>query len=218
MPDLQELTFHEARRFSLAVVFVDINNSGSYLTDHGARGMLYMLNMFIPEIMELVEENEGYFEKNTGDGILAYFGAGEPNEVAVESILRYLADVRYALSNHINPELKRYGLDPISISAGASYAEDVHISRVGIRGESRRVAISNAANAAFVLEQKAGKNEFLVDDGVYRNANRNQGFGQYLNWAGVLEKFEFGSERTGYKPVEYYNFDGYWESTTIDNI
>lgn len=218
MPDLKELSFHEARRFNLATVFVDINDSGRYLTRNGAKDTLFMLNLFIPEMMKLVEENSGYFEKNTGDGILAYFGAGDPHEVAVDKILRYLADIKYALANHINPTLEEFEKEPISISAGAAYAEDVYISRIGVYNESRRVAISTAANAAFLLEQEADNNQYLVDEGVYRHAEKEQGLGKYFEWGGILENYERGSEETGYKPAEFYKFQGHWESTSINNL
>lgn len=143
MPDLRDLLFHEARRFSLGMVFIDISNSGRYLTENGPRETLFMLNVFIPEIMELVRDNNGYFEKNTGDGILAYFGAGETHEEATERILRYLSDVKYSLANHINPILEGCEVEPISISAGASYAEDIYISRIGVHNEIVEAVVHN---------------------------------------------------------------------------
>lgn len=77
MPDLEDMTIHSAKRFRLGTVFIDINDSRGYMDRNGVEGTLFMLNNLIPELMELVREYNGYFEKNTGDGILAYFGAGK---------------------------------------------------------------------------------------------------------------------------------------------
>jgi len=217
MPDLREMKFHEARRFSLGMVFIDICSSGRYLTEHSPEETLFMLNLFIPEVMHLVEDNDGYFEKNTGDGILAYFGVGETHEEATDRVLGFIADVKFALANCLNPELEHYGLDPISISAGAAYAEDVYISRIGVYNASRRVAISTATNAAFVLEEKADENQFLVDNGISSHAS-DDGLGRFLEFKGVLNDYLRGSEQSGYRSTRYYDFYGGWDSTIEDNL
>lgn len=208
MPDLDEMRFSEAKRFSLGVVFVDIHDSGRYLTENGPKETLFMLNIFIPQIMQLVHDFDGYFEKNTGDGILAYFGVGQSDRNSVEGLLEYLAAVRYVLSDHINPTFEEYGVEPISISAGAAYAQNVYLCRIGITGQSRRTAISTNANASFELEERASGGEFFVNDGVYNFADRENGWGQFLDLKGVLRNFQWGSENEGYRPARYYAFQG----------
>jgi class 3 adenylate cyclase len=212
MPHLTDMRFSEAKRFSMGVVFVDIHGSGNYLSENGPRETLFMLNVFIPQVMELVQDFDGYFEKNTGDGILAYFGVGKEDTEAVEDILEYLASVQYVLANYINPELRAYGVNPISVSAGAAYAEDVYISRIGIQNQSRSTAVSTAANASFELEERADGGEYFVNDGVYHNADRDSGWGQFLSLKGILDDFQWGSEREGYRAARYYTFTGSFEN------
>jgi len=71
--------------------------------------------------MELVRDFDGKLEKNTGDGILAYFGAGEDDGDAVETLLEYIATVKWALKYHVNPELEDNDVETISISTGSAY-------------------------------------------------------------------------------------------------
>lgn len=212
IPDLEDMRFHEARRFSLGIAFVDINSYGLYLAEQGQRDTLFMLNVVIPTIMRIVREYNGFFEKNTGDGVLAYFGVGETDEDAVERLLEYLATVRWALNKHINPTLNTYDVPEVSVSAGASYSKDVHISRIGIRGQSRRTAVSTGANAAFKLQEIASESEFLADEGVNEFADKENGWGRFLREDGILEGFRYTPEDSATRPAKYYRFLGTWTS------
>jgi len=70
-PSLEDLTIHSAKRYRLGMVFVDINGFSDYMSDNDDEDTLFMLNVFIPEIMELVRDFDGKLEKNTGDGIFS---------------------------------------------------------------------------------------------------------------------------------------------------
>lgn len=208
MPDLEDMNLAETKRFSMGVVFVDLVNSGEYLTRNGPRETMFMLNVFIPQIMDLVRDFNGHFEKNTGDGILAYFGVGESDRPAVENLLEYLACLRYILQEVINPTLHEYGVEQVSVSVGAAYAHDVYLSRIGIRGQNRRTAISTAANVAFELQERADDDEYLVDEGIRTYADREHGWGQFLEQKGVLRGIRWGSSGDGRHTSRYYSFLG----------
>ena len=162
MPDREDMLMASAKKFKLGIVFIDINDFTEYSSNNSAKDTLYMLNLFIPEIMEIVRDYGGYFEKNTGDGILAYFGVGESYDKIAETVLEYFATVKYALANHINPSLEDLGVDPITISGGAALGKNVHISRIGKHSLNRRTAVGTTANIASKLENRAGKHEALL--------------------------------------------------------
>jgi class 3 adenylate cyclase len=219
MPDLEDLHLAETKRFSMGVVFVDLVNSGEYLTRNGPRKTIFMLNVFIPQIMDLVKDFNGYFEKNTGDGILAYFGVGQSDRPAVENLLEYLSCLRYTLRAIINPILQEYGVEQVSVSVGAAYAQDVYISRIGIRGQNRRTAISTAANVAFELQEQAEDDEYLVDEGIRTYADREDGWGQFLEQEGVLRGIRWGSSEDGRHTSRYYSFlYGFKSSQGDENV
>jgi len=140
MPDREDMRMASAKKFKLGIVFIDINDFSTYADDNDEYDVLFMLNLFIPEIMEIVRDYDGYFEKNTGDGILAYFGVGESYADITETILEYFATVKYALANHVNQTLEDHGIEPITISGGAAMGENIYISRIGKHSLNRRTA------------------------------------------------------------------------------
>jgi len=214
MPDLESMTIGSAKKFRIGVVFIDIVDFTDYTEDHETEHVLFMLNLFIPEVMEIVRDYDGDFEKNTGDGILAYFGAGTSNQRTTVTALNYLATVKYALANCVNPELERKGIAPIQISAGASIGT-VHISRIGVNALNRRTAVGFTPNVAAKLEEMAGENEYFVNQGIYQYANEcnYRSWDDYLKHQGRLKGYTWGGE-----PAQYYNFSGGWKGTTWDNL
>lgn len=213
-PSLEDLTIHSAKRYRLGVVFIDINGFSDYMSDNDDEDTLFMLNVFIPEIMELVRDFDGKLEKNTGDGVLAYFGAGDGDEEAVETLLEYIATVKWALEYHINPTLEDHSVETISISTGSAY-DNVYISRIGAHSGNQQMnrltAVSTGANVASELEDKAGMNDHFVNDGVYQYSDGENGWGQYLKYEGKHSGFTWGSEAKGYDTAQYYKFTGIWE-------
>jgi len=140
MPDGEDMTIGSANHFRLGIVFVDIAGFSEYAHRNDDEDVLFMLNLLIPELMETVRANEGAFEKNTGDGILAYFGAGESDAVTANQLLTYIATIKTILANFINPKLEDEGVEPVSIKTGAAMG-DVFISRVGVNRLNRRTVI-----------------------------------------------------------------------------
>lgn len=213
-PSLQDLTLHSAKRYRLGMVFVDINGFDDYMRRNDDEDTLFMLNLFIPEIMELVRDFDGKLEKNTGDGILAYFGAGLNDEEATETLLEYIATVEWSLKNHINPILEENGVETISISTGSAYSY-VYISRIGAHSGkhqmNRLTAVSTGANRASELEDMAGKGENYVNDGIYQYSDDENGWGKYVKHVGRHKGYTWGSDEKGYDSAQYYEFIGIWK-------
>lgn len=74
-----------------------------------------MLNLFVPEVMEAARSSDGFFEKNTGDGIMVYFGANKSDGDIAHTLLEYLADVKWITANHVNPYLEKHDVEPVTI-------------------------------------------------------------------------------------------------------
>ncbi|QLG62035.1 adenylate/guanylate cyclase domain-containing protein [Halorarum salinum] len=218
MPDREDMLLASAKKFTLGIVFIDINDFSNYSSDNPERDVLFMLNLFIPEIMEIVRDYDGYFEKNTGDGILAYFGVGKDYPTISETVLEYIATVKYALANHVNPTLEDHDIEPITISGGAGIGKNIHVSRIGKHSLNRRTAVGTTANSASKLEDMAETNQYFVNEGIHRHADKEDGWGQYLTDKGRLEGFRWGSDDSGWETQHYYNFSGIWTGTETDNL
>lgn len=206
MPDPEDMKLHSAKQFRLGIVFIDINGFSDYSTRNSEKDVLFMLNVFLPKIMESIRKIGGDFEKNTGDGLLAYFGAGAEDMDAAETALVYFTLVQLTLHAAVNPVLEDHSIEPISVSGGATLG-DTHISRIGIDRMSRRTAVSSSANAASTLVDMADTNQYYVGQGVCENSDREEGLGTLLEPGGDLENFRWGSKLTGWtEPMQYYEY------------
>lgn len=214
-PQLESQTLHSAKRYRLAICFVDINDFSGYSYRNNDKDTLFMLNLFVSEIMELVRDYDGKLEKNTGDGILAYFGASSSDTEAVDTLFQYITTVKWVLENHINRKLNDSDREPITISIGASYG-DANISRIGARSGNQQMnrltAVSTNANVASLLESMAGVDEYFVGEGV--SACANDKWTELLEYRGQLDGYTWGSVVQGYVPLRYYNYNGHW---IVDN-
>ncbi|WP_255150370.1 adenylate/guanylate cyclase domain-containing protein [Halorarius halobius] len=218
MPDLEDMTIGTAKEFRLGAVFLDIAGFTEYTSNQDDEDVLFMLNLFVPEVMELVRDYDGYFEKNTGDGILAYFGAGDDNTAIAHTVLEYIASVKTTLADYVNPTLEDFGIEPISIKAGASIG-DVYISRIGVHSLNRRTAVGITANVASKLEDKADSNEYLVNHGINEYAHEGDSmWASHLTDEGSFSTYRWGSDANGWEDAHYYSFTGVWANTDCSNL
>jgi class 3 adenylate cyclase len=132
------------------------------------------MNVFMAEMLSIVHDFGGTYEKNTGDGLMAYFGEGETTDSA-----RVKPAVEAALTMHFfndqlfTPWLKGEGRRPISFRVGIDHGP-VTIARVGIRGEkSSRVAIGTTANLACKLMNRIPNGGVCIGQNIYRNLPHN---------------------------------------------
>lgn len=212
IPKKNDFRLNEAKKYELAMVFVDIDGFTNYLIDHGPHRVLYLLGMFVPEAMKLVKEYDGYFEKNTGDGLFAYFGFEKTPEESIADMLQYITTVRWVISNEVNPRIQAMGFEPVSISSGATYGT-THLSRIGVRAYkqelNRMTAVSTQANIAYTLENIADADEHLVGPNVHFNADDADS--QFLNFHDINEKYEWTHPMTGEdEPYSIYKYIGIW--------
>lgn len=218
LPDLEDMTIGTAKEFRLGVVFLDIAGFTEYASRNDYEDVLFMLNLFVPEAMEIGRDMDGYFEKNTGDGLMVYFGAGDSDGQVAHSVLEYLATVKTALADYINPRLEDYDVEPIRFKAGAALGT-VYISRIGVHSLNRRTAVGTTANLASKLEDEANAGDYFVNHGIALAAQEADcDWAQYLNDRGQFESYTWGSDSSGWEPAHYWHFSGVWADTDTENL
>lgn len=214
-PNKENQRLNEPKEYEVAMVFLDIDDFSNYAFKHKNKAVLYMLGLLIPEMMKLVSEYDGYFEKNTGDGLLAYFGFEKDASNSVANLLAYLSTVRWALVNEINPLLDEKGLDRISVSGGATYGK-VYLTRFGERDHSqelnRLTGVSSSANIASRLEEKATDGQFLTGPNVWYHADRPT-LKKLLKLTDAFNAIRWTNPDTDEpEPYQIYEYRGNWES------
>ena len=83
VPSADDLVIGSGRRLKAAVMFLDISRFSSRSSEESRDqdSNLIMLMLFFSEMVRIAEDYGGTVEKNTGDGLMAYFedGGGTPS-------------------------------------------------------------------------------------------------------------------------------------------
>ena len=151
MPDLEQISIGSGKQMHLAVMFVDICNFSSWpSSSHEEQTrVLKIMNIFMAEMLNIVRDYGGTFEKNTGDGLMAYFGAtlsdlpdAARTAVTAATVMFYVNDIL------LTPWFKENGLWPVNFRVGIDIGE-VTLGKVGIPHLAEQfVAIGSTANIA----------------------------------------------------------------------
>jgi len=179
MPDLDQVTIGSGKRFvTLAVLFLDICGfSGrNNWTEEEQKSVLKVMNIFMAEMLNIVRDFGGTYEKNTGDGLMAYFGEGSStNADAAKPAVEAAVVMHYVNDQLFTPWFQNAGIDPLRFRIGIDVGP-VTIARVGIRGaESSIVAIGTPANIACNLINQIPNGGICIGGEVHDGLPNNWG-------------------------------------------
>ena len=171
VPETDDMVLGTGRRLKMAVMFIDISGFSSRLSENEREQGLILdaLTVFFTEMIRIAEDYGGTVEKNTGDGLMAYFEdfGGTPKEFGAKRAVS--CALMYTTEQVINRCLKALNLEPISFRVAIDYGW-VTISRLGAaRRFNTIVAIGTTANISSKMLSFAGPGEILIGESV-RNA------------------------------------------------
>ncbi len=153
IPDDTDLVIGTGRRLNLTVMFIDISRFSSRpsITSAEQELMLRVLNLFFTEMIRIVEDYGGAVEKNTGDGLMAYFedtsGEDDDGNSAKRAVACTLT-MTAANDQLISPIIRATGISPLEYRTTMDYGA-VTIARIGAPQRfNANVAIGNTANFA----------------------------------------------------------------------
>lgn len=163
VPGETDLVIGSGRRLDAAIMFIDIAGFSSRRSTTAVEQemMLRVLNLFMTEMIRIIEEYGGHVEKNTGDGLLAYFEEGrsapEPN-----SCKRAIACALTMLTANellVAPVLRASGVVPLDFRTTIDYGA-ITVARIGAPQRfNANVAIGNIANFASKMLALVGPGE-----------------------------------------------------------
>jgi class 3 adenylate cyclase len=109
--------------------------------------MLRVLNLFMTEMIRIAEDYGGSVEKNTGDGLMAYFeDAGDAN--STKRALTCALTMSAANEALISPILRATGVPPLEFRISMDYGPTT-VARIGAAQRfNANVAIGSTANFA----------------------------------------------------------------------
>lgn len=214
VPDGTDLALGSGRRLNMAVMFIDICSfSGRPAeTDVEQRAMLAALNLFFSEMIRVAEDYGGTVEKNTGDGLMAYFedNAGTPPESGCKRAVACALTMMAAREHLIDPILLASSFTPFAFRISIDYGT-VTVAKLGVaRGFNSYVAIGTTANFAAKMLNKAGAQDIVIGASVRSNLP--------LNWqtqfAQVHPESTGWTYRISNEPYLLYKYIGRWARLT----
>jgi adenylate cyclase len=160
IPENEDLVLGDARRLPMAVMFLDISGFSQRPSDDEAEQALLarVLNLFFTEMIRIAEDYGGTVEKNTGDGLMAYFedAGGQPPEGGVKRAVSCALTMFEAGTYLINPVLISAGVTELQFRIAIDYGQ-VTIARLGAaRRFNAVVAIGSPANVAAKMLARLG--------------------------------------------------------------
>lgn len=176
MPERDQVTIGSGVKFNLSILFLDICKFSAWPNSNHEEQMkiLTVMNIFMAEMMNIVRDFGGIFEKNTGDGLMAYFGTETSSDKeSVHPAVEAAVVMHYVNDTFISPLLLRKGLWSVNFRIGIDFGA-VTIAKVGIPGGMNSwVALGAAANSACKLMDFMEYGGICIGDKVYKNLPNN---------------------------------------------
>lgn len=165
IPAAEDIPIYDGRRLEATVMFLDISKFSQRpaWTEEEQVVLLRVLSLFFTEMIRVVEDYGGVVEKNTGDGLMAYFVRHPEDTISVQQrALSAALTMFYAADNFINPVLKSSSLPPLDFRICMDHGP-ITVAKVGsARGFNGIVAIGTTANIASKMLTVADPNTILM--------------------------------------------------------
>ena len=212
VPEDEDLVIGQGRRLKMAVSFLDISDFSGRLseTEEEQSLLLKVLNLFFTEMIRISEEYGGTVEKNTGDGLMAYFedGAGTPQEAGCKRALACALTMMSTNEYLIKPILDATPVPEIKFRVSIDYGY-VTVARLGAaRRFNANVAIGAAANFASKMLAHADPGDIVIGETV-----RGQLPQAWHQFAQPVPSSTGWTYRQSGLPYPLYKYTGRWFAT-----
>lgn len=171
VPDDDSLAIGTGKRLPMAVMFLDISSFSQRPSETQAEQeeVLATLNLFFTQMMRIAEDYGAVIEKNTGDGLMAYFpdNQGMPAEKGCKRAIAAALTMYYTNTYAISIVLERSGISPLNFRVGIDYGS-VTVARMGAAKRFNSLAaVGTRANIASKMLAVADPGEIVIGDSVY---------------------------------------------------
>lgn len=209
MPSEDDLAIGTGKRLSMAVLFLDISDFSQRTseTEEQQGSILKVLNLFFTEMIKIAEEYGGTVEKNTGDGLMAYFedGGGTPPVGGAKRALACALTMMAANDFLIRPILEATPLPEIKFRVSIDYG-NITVARLGAaRRFNANVAIGATANFACKMLRHAAPGEIVLGATVLLHIPHD--WLQFTELMDVSTGWSYLSSRI---PYRLYRYKGRW--------
>ncbi len=208
VPDPQDLPIGRGRRLEAAILFLDISgftrraSETAQEQDHQVR----ILSLFFSEMIRIVGDFGGTVEKNTGDGVMAYFS--RPRRGTPDTRQRALVCALYmfhAATHLINPIIANSGLAPLKFRVCIDYGF-ITVARLGAAQRFNHiVAVGTAANRTSKMLAHANPDDLLIGDSMLGGLPQAW-VDQYVSHSGTQSGWVYDDG----KAYHFWRYSGRW--------
>lgn len=210
IPEADDIAIHDGRRLETTVMFLDICKFSKRPCEGADEQMaiVQILSLFFTEMIRIIEDHGGSVEKNTGDGLMAYFAQNDLTGVTIQQRALSCALTMFsAADNIINPLLIRSSIEPLQFRICMDHG---HITVAKI-GAARRfngiVAVGTTANLASKMLAVARPNTILLGDMMRQ--------GLPAEWVRQFVQLETANSGWVYRqsnsPYPFWQYIGRWK-------
>jgi class 3 adenylate cyclase len=207
IPDPLDLPIGHGRRLQAAVLFLDISGFTQKPSETAAEqeALVRILSLFFSEMIRIVGDYGGTIEKNTGDGVMAYFaqssGPGDMRQRAVACAMTMF----HAADHFINPIILASGLAELQFRVCVDFGW-LTVARLGAAQRFNHiVAVGTVANRTSKMLRHAAANEILIGDAMLQGLPT-----EWLQAHVTAKTFESGWCYGDGTPYTFWLFDGRW--------
>ncbi len=214
IPEADDIAIHDGRRLEATVMFLDICKFSSRPCEGADEQMavVQILSLFFTEMIRIIEDHGGFVEKNTGDGLMAYFAQNNlPGITIQQRALSCALTMFSAAENIINPLLVRSNIAPLQFRICMDHGQ-ITVAKVGAaRRFNGIVAVGTTANIASKMLAVAQPETILLGD-MMRQGLPQEWVRQYVE----LETANSGwVYRQSNAPYPFWRYFGRWKVPAI---
>ena len=144
---------HRAESRTLAFLFADLRGSTAFTEKAKPEDAMALLNRFHDVAVAAVHRHDGFLDNIRGDGVMAVFGAPQPQAEPAAAAFRAAEDLLRGI-DHLNAQRAKRGEPPLEVGVGLAAGEGV-VGHVGSAERFNFTAVGDAANVAARLQDEA---------------------------------------------------------------
>jgi adenylate cyclase len=209
IPNTADLEINTGRRLNATVLFLDISKFSLRPAESVEEQdmLLRILNLFFSEMVHIVENYGGVIEKNTGDGLMAYFVPDESRNGDVrQRAVAAAMTMFHAVERFINPILGHTPTAPLSFRVCLDHGW-ITVARVGAaRRFNNIVAVGTTANIACKMLSRAEIDTILLGDNVLPGLPKE--WSRYVTLKDANTGWKW---RNTNSPYRFWEFSGRWK-------
>jgi len=150
----------------VAVLFADLRNFTRFAAIHPAPKVVEILNLVFNELVEIIFQHKGTFDKFLGDAIMAFYGAPIQGMDDTRRALHAALDMQHCFKN-LQASAEEHLLGTLGLGIGIHFGEGI-VGNIGSERVMDYTVIGDTANVARRLQEIARPGEILISEATYQ--------------------------------------------------